>query len=46
MVKGYIFVCTNVSEKECFERMLFGTNKLYGENVLQIKKGDILFLYT
>lgn len=46
MVKGYIFVCTNVSEKECFERMLFGTNKLYGENVLQIKKGDILFLYN
>ena len=24
--------------------MLFGTNKLYGENVLKIKKGDLLFL--
>jgi hypothetical protein len=24
--------------------MLFATNKLYGENVLKIKKGDLLFL--
>jgi DNA modification methylase len=46
MAKGYIFACTNVSEKECFDRLLFGTGKLYGENVLQIKKGDILFLYN
>ena len=41
---GYIFACTSKSEKECFDRMLFGTNKLYGENVLKIEKGDLLFL--
>ncbi|MCI0558837.1 MAG: methyltransferase domain-containing protein, partial [Nitrososphaera sp.] len=29
---------------ECFDRMLFATNKLYGENVLKIRKGDLLFL--
>jgi DNA modification methylase len=42
--KGYILACTNKSEKECFDRMLFATNRLYGENVLKIRKGDMLFL--
>jgi DNA modification methylase len=42
--KGYIFVCTSKSERECFDRMLFATSHVYGENVLKIKKGDILFL--
>lgn len=42
--KGHVFACTNKSEKECFERMLFATNRVYGENVLKIKKGDLLFL--
>ena len=41
---GYILACTAKSEQECFDRMLFATNKLYGENVLKIKKGDLLFL--
>ncbi|MDQ3847368.1 MAG: methyltransferase domain-containing protein [Thermoproteota archaeon] len=41
---GHIFACTNKSEQECFDRMLFATNHVYGENVLKIKKGDILFL--
>ncbi|HJU33763.1 MAG TPA: DNA methyltransferase [Nitrososphaera sp.] len=41
---GYIFACTNKSEQECFDRMLFATNHVYGENVLKIKKGDHLFL--
>ncbi len=43
-VKGYIFACTNATEKECFERMLFSTNKIYAEKALQVKKGDVLFL--
>ena len=41
---GHIFACTNKSERECFDRMLFATNHLYGENVLKIKRGDLLFL--
>ena len=41
---GYIFACTSKSEKECFDRMLFATNRVYGESVLKIKKGDMLFL--
>lgn len=41
---GHIFACTNKSEKECFDRMLFATSRVYGESVLKIKKGDLLFL--
>lgn len=41
---GHIFACTSKSERECFDRMLFATNHVYGENVLKIKKGDLLFL--
>jgi DNA modification methylase len=41
---GYIFACTAKSERECFDRMLFATGRLYGENVLKIRKGDLLFL--
>jgi len=44
--KGYIFVCTSKSEQECFDRMLFATTHVYGENILKIKKGDILFLFN
>ena len=44
--RGYIFACTAKSEKECFDRMLFATGKLYGENVLDIRKGDPLFLFN
>src|SRR5438876_1475722 len=41
---GHIFACTNKSEQECFDRMLFATSRVYGENVLKIKKDDLLFL--
>lgn len=44
MERGYILACTAKSEKECFDRMLFATNRVYGENVLKIRKGDLLFL--
>lgn len=43
-LKSIIFACTNKSEAECFERKLFGTNRIYGEKVFSIQKGDILFL--
>jgi DNA modification methylase len=42
--EGHIFACTSKSEQECFDRMLFATNRVYGESVLKIKKGDLLFL--
>src|SRR5919198_3994748 len=41
---GHIFACTSKSEQECFDRMLFATSRVYGEIVLRIKKGDLLFL--
>lgn len=44
--KGHIFVCTNKTERECFDRLLFSTNKVYAEKVLQVKRGDTLFLYN
>jgi len=44
--RGHIFACTNKTERECFDRMLFSTNKVYSEKALGVKKGDILFLYN
>ncbi len=41
---GHIFACTRKSEKECFDRMLFATSRVYGESVLKIRKDDLLFL--
>lgn len=43
---GCIFTCTDKTEKECFNRMLFSTNKIYEEKALKVKKGDILFLFN
>ena len=43
-LRGYVFACTEKSQKECFDRMLFSTNKLYEDKVLGVKKGDLLFL--
>lgn len=45
-MKGYIFACTNKTEQECFEHMLFSTNKLYADNILRVKRGDSLFLFN
>jgi excisionase family DNA binding protein len=43
---GCIFTCTDKTEKECFDRMLFATNKIYEEKALKVKRGDILFLFN
>ncbi|MBI2029624.1 hypothetical protein HYT02_04365 [Candidatus Gottesmanbacteria bacterium] len=43
---GYIFRCTNSTEDECFERMLFGEVPKSKEIVDKVKKGDTLFLYN
>jgi DNA modification methylase len=42
--RGFILACTAKTEKECFDRMLFASNNIYGESVLQVKKDDLLFL--
>ncbi len=41
---GHIFACTSKTERECLDRMLFAAGRLYGERVLAVKKGDMLFL--
>lgn len=43
--KGYIFRCSNATQKECFEKMLFG-DKLVYRSKQPVRKGDILFLYN
>lgn len=43
-IRGFIFNCTDKSETECFEKNLFGTDKVYGPIVMRIRKGDLLFL--
>jgi SAM-dependent methyltransferase len=43
-VGAHIFVCTNKSEPECLQRRLFGTSKLYADDALMTRSGDLLFL--
>ena len=43
---SYIFRCSNKTERECFDRMLFGENKKNSYLVEEVKKGDVLFLYN
>jgi hypothetical protein len=41
---GYIFACSKKTENECLDRMLFASNKIYENKVMQVKTGDLLFL--
>ena len=41
---GFIFACTNSSQAECLQRMLFGTSRQYGAVAMRVKKGAFLFL--
>jgi len=43
-LNGYVFLCNNRTERECLEKRLFGAPKSEWNRVLQVKKGDILFL--
>ncbi len=43
-IRGFIFACSNKTEAECFERSLFGTDRIYGPVVIRIREGDLLFL--
>lgn len=42
---GAIFMCSNSTKKECFERCLFGLPSSQADFVKQIKKGMVLFLF-
>lgn len=44
LIRGFIFACTKKTEVECFERLLFGTDRVYAPIVIRIRKGDLLFL--
>jgi DNA modification methylase len=43
-VRGFLFACTEKTERECFERLLFGSDKVYAPVVTRVRKGDLLFL--
>lgn len=43
---GYLFLCSNLTQKECFQRMLFGISKKRLNTVREIKTGSTLFLYN
>lgn len=43
-IRAYIFACSDRTEAECLDRMLFASNKVFENKVMQVKKGDILFL--
>ena len=45
-IRGFILACTNKSEKVCLEKLIFCTNKAYGNKILAIKKEDYVFLYN
>jgi len=44
LIRGFIFACTDKTEGECFERLLFGAQKTYAPIVIRIRRGDLLFL--
>ncbi len=42
--RGFLFACTDKSEAECLDRLLFATGKIYAPVVIRIRRGDVLFL--
>jgi len=44
LTRGFLFACTKDTEDECFNRMVFATEKAYGPIVIRIRKCDLLFL--
>ena len=43
---GYVFLCSIETQDECFERKLFGTSEEYKDRYVDIKVGDLIFLYN
>jgi hypothetical protein len=46
MSVGYLFLCSNLTQKECFERRLFGLSAKFQHIVEKIQQGSFLFLYN
>ena len=44
LIRGFLFACTKKTETECFERLLFGRDRVYAPIVIRVRKGDLLFL--
>jgi hypothetical protein len=44
--EGYVFLCSNSTEKECYDRFLFGGKEKYKKEIPSITLGDKLFLYN
>ena len=45
-IRSFVFACTNSSQSECFERLLFGSSRVYGAAAIRVKEGDFLFLWN
>ena len=45
-VEGYLFLCSNRTQKECFQKKLFGSTRKYLGWVEEIKIGTPLLLYS
>jgi hypothetical protein len=37
LIRGFVFACTEETESECISRLLFGTEKGYGQLSLELK---------
>jgi hypothetical protein len=45
-IKGYIFLCSDITESECIKLSLFGGTEKYAPRVKGLEKGVKLFLYN
>lgn len=45
-IQGYLFLCTNQTQKECFQKKLFGSTRKYWGWIEQISIETPLFLYN
>ena len=46
MKKGFIFLCSDITEQECFDRSLFGGKEKYQGRVKGLEKGNYIFSYN
>lgn len=45
-IRGFVFACGKKTEAECFDRLLFGSDRVFGPVVIRIRNGDLLFLHN
>jgi hypothetical protein len=44
IIRGFIFASTKKTESECLNKLIFGTDRVYGPVVIRIRKDDLIFL--